>query len=258
MCAHIENDEMINRDENLTYEQLSEARSSESETSEALKLCEYAAKTGGNLYMVHCSSGETLEQIKLRYPKQLGKNIFIESCPQYFVFNNSILKGKQGYLYTFAPPLRSEIERKKLCRHIEDLSTIGTDHCAFNIKDKESHTLLKGMPLGIGGIETSFVVMYNLFGDVVIDKMSRNVANIERFARKNGIKVGNYADFVILNGVSQTIGKPHGTVDYSVYENIKVNTTIESTIIRGEFVLKNGKFIPHKGQLINCDKGVNR
>ena len=254
VCAHIENDEMINRDEGLTYQELSEARPSIAETSEALKLCEFAVKTGGHLYMVHCSSGDTLSQIVRLYGKYLGKNIFVESCPQYFVFNNSVLKGKQGYLYTFAPPLRSESERRKLCKNIEYVSTIGTDHCAFNIEDKESHTLLKGMPLGIGGIETSFVIMYKLFGDSIIEKMSSNIAKIERFAGKSEIKVGNYADLVIVSGVSQTIGKPHGKVDYSVYENINVNATIDATILRGEFIMRNGKFFEHKGELINCER----
>ena len=255
VLAHIENDEMINRDPNLDYKSLAEARPSESETTEALKLCEFAKKTGGYLYMVHCSSGNTINEIAKKYSKYLGKNIFVESCPQYFVFNKDVLKGKQGYLFTFAPPLRSEEERKLLNKNIDNIITIGTDHCAFTIEDKKKYTLLKGMPLGIGGIENSFQVMYKLFGDKVIDKMSKNVAEIERFANKNGVLVGNYADLVILKGMKNTIGKPHGKVDYSVYEGINVNVMIESTILRGEFVIKNGKFIPHKGQLINCEKG---
>ena len=245
VLAHIENDEMINRDKNLTYKELSEARSSEAETSEALKLCKFAVQTGGHLYMVHCSSGRTLYEICKRYNDKLGKNIFIESCPQYFTFNNSALKGNQGYLFTFAPPLRSEEERQLLCKYVDYINAIGTDHCAFNIEDKESHTLLDGMPLGIGGIETSFVIMYKIFGDKIIDKMSSNIAKIEKFAGKGELKVGNYADLFILNGA----------VDYSIYEHIKVNTTIESTMVRGKFVLRNGEFIENKGQNIICSKG---
>lgn len=258
VLAHIENDEMINRDESLTYQDLAEARPSEAETSEALKLCKFAKQTKGYLYMVHCSSGNTLQKICEKYYNILGKNIFIESCPQYFVFNKDKLKGKQGYLYTFAPPLRSEEERKLLIKNIEHVNTIGTDHCAFNIEDKETHTYLKGMPLGVGGIESSFQIMYEMFGDQIINKMSKNIAKIERFAGKGEIKVGNFADFVILSGATHEVGKPHGAVDYSIYEHIKVNTTIESTMIRGEFVLYKGKFIPHKGQIINCGKGVSK
>ncbi len=255
VCAHIENDEMINRDEELTYQELSEARSSEAETTEAMKLCKWAVQYKGHLYMVHCSSGRTLYNILVKYHDYVGKYIFIESCPQYFVFNNSVLKGKQGYLYTFAPPLRSEEERKLLIKHVKYISTIGTDHCSFNISDKETHTKLKGMPLGVGGIESSFEIMYKMFGDQIINKMSKNVAKIERFAGKGEIKVGNFADFAILSGANKTIGKPHGNADYSIYEHITVNASVESTILRGKFIMKNGKFYENKGQLINCSKG---
>ena len=111
------------------------------------------------------------------------------------------------------------------------------------------------MPLGVGGIETSFIVMYKMFGDSVIDKMCKNVAKIERFAGKSGILVGNYADLVILKSGLYKIGKPHGNVDYSIYEGITSNIKIESTIIRGQFALKDGRFIRHKGELIDCEKG---
>ena len=254
VCAHIENDEMIKHDKGLTYRDLANARPSEAETKEALKLCSFAKSTGGYLYMVHCSSGETLMRIATLYKDNLGKNIFIESCPQYFVFNKNILKSKYGYLYTFAPPLRSEMKRQLLCKYFDNLSTIGTDHCSFNIEDKKSHETLDGHPLGIGGVESSFVVMYEMFGDKVIDKMSKNVAEIECFAGKNGIKVGNFADLVIVSSDPQVIGKPHGKADYSVYQNMKVNSKIVATIARGQFVVNRDKFIPHKGKLVNCGK----
>ena len=258
VLAHIENDEMINRDESLTYEQLSEARPSEAETTEALKLCKFAVQTKGHLYMVHCSSGKTLQAIVNEYYAYLGKNIFIESCPQYFKFNNSVLKGNQGHLFTFAPPLRSEEERQLLIKNIKYVNAIGTDHCAFFLEDKKCHPTIQGMPLGVGGVESSFGIMYQMFGDLIIDKMSVNLAKIERFEGKSEIKVGNFADLVILSGTNHTYGKPHGNVDYSIYENITVDTTIESTMVRGTFVLENGQFHEFEGQYIKCKKGAMR
>ncbi len=258
VCAHIENDTMILHDEKLTYKDLGFARPSRAETTEALKLCEYAKRAKGHLYMVHCSSGETLRLIKAKYKKYLGKNIIIESCPQYFTFNDSVLKGNQGYLFTFAPPLRSEEERKLLIDNFDAVSTIGTDHCSFNIADKKEHDKIEGMPLGVGGIESSFQVMHKLFGDEVIDKMSKNVAKIEKFAGKGEIKVGNYADLVVISGENMQIGKPHGAVDYSIYEGIKVFVTIESTMVRGEFVVRNGEFTPHQGLYVLCESRRKR
>ena len=252
--AHIEKDELIKHDENLTYIDLPEARSEQAETEEALKLCKYAVSTRGHLYMVHCSSGRTLKAIVENYEKYIGKYIIIESCPQYFVFNNEVLKKDNGYLYTFAPPLRDEESRKLLWEYFDYISCIGTDHCSFNKEDKESHTLLNGMPLGVGGIETSFLTMYEIFGEKVIDKMCKNVAKIQRFANKNGIKVGNYADLVVMSSDPQVVKKPHGKADYSIYEGIHLSNTIVSTLVRGKFALRDGKFYKTTGKLVNCEK----
>lgn len=253
VCAHIERDSMIKHDPALRYDDLPKARSSAAETMEALKLCDMAVKTKGKLYMVHCSSGYTLESIVTTYGKYLGKYIFIESCPQYFIFNKEVLKKDNGYLYTFAPPLRSETERKKMCRYFKYINCIGTDHCSFNIEDKKSHPKLEGHPLGIGGIETSFLSMYEMFGDKVIDKMCENVAKIQRFKHKNGIKIKNYADLVIMSSDPQIVGKPHGKADYSVYEGMHLSNKILSTMNRGQFVVRGGKFIPHEGREIKCE-----
>ena len=253
VCAHIENDEMIDRNDNLPCTKISEARSEESETTEAFKLCEYAKETGGNLYMVHCSSGRTFKKIIEQYGDYLNKNIFIESCPQYFAFNKDVLNGKNGYLYTFAPPLRDEGSRQLHLALFDKLSTVGTDHCSFMVEDKKNHPLLNGHPLGIGGIENSYVVMHKLLGDKVINKMSVNIAEIEKIPCRNGIKVGNFANFAIIKNVENVIGKPHGFADYSIYEGMKVDQKIVATILRGKFILKDDKFMEKEGQLINCD-----
>ena len=251
--AHIENDNMINHDESLKCTDISEARNSECETSEALKLCQFAVETDGHLYMVHCSSGYTLEKIVKQFGAYLNKNIFIESCPQYFALNKEVLKGENGYLYTFAPPLRSEEERQLMCVNIDSVYSIGTDHCSFTSSDKKSRPLLKGHPLGIGGIENSYQVMHKLFGDKIISKMCENTAKVQKFAGKNGILIGNYADLVVIEDNNGLIGKPHGNVDYSVYEKMEYDQLIISTLLRGKFIVKNGEFIDNVGRFINCD-----
>ena len=110
------------------------------------------------------------------------------------------------------------------------------------------------MPLGVGGIESSFLTMYEMFGEKVIDKMCKNVAKIQRFANKNGIKVGNYADLVIMSSDPQVVKKPHGKANYSIYEGMHLSNTIVSTLVRGKFAVKNGKFYKTTGQLVNCEK----
>lgn len=202
VCCHIENDELVDLSDKYVSTDVSEARPSECEISETLKLAGYVKETGGYLYMVHCSSGKTIEALKAQYGELLGKHFFIESCPQYFLLNKSLLAGKDGPLYTFAPPLRSEEERELMIANIDYVNTIGTDHCSFNKEDKYACPGLVGHPLGIGGIEYSFLLLHKLFGDKIIDKMSKNVAFLEGFSSKGSISIGKDADLVFYKKVT--------------------------------------------------------
>ena len=252
ICAHIENDDLIDLRKEYTYKDLPTSRPSFAETSEALKLAKYVRETGGNFYMVHCSSGETLKCLKEQFSDILGKNFFVESCPQYFIFNNSVLNEENGQLFTFAPPLRSERERQLLVANYKDVQTIGTDHCAFMKKDKDYPSLC-GYPLGVGGIEHSFTLMYRRFGEEIIDKMSINSAKLQDFPTKGEIKVGLDADLGLFKYDDQKLIKEiHGKCDYSIYDGLYSAGEFIDVLRRGQFILKDRKIIDSKGKLLNC------
>ena len=252
ITAHIENDDLIDLRPQYTYKDLPKSRPGFAETSEALKLAKYVCETGGNFYMVHCSSGETLKALKEQFSDILGKNFFVESCPQYFIFNNSVLEEENGKLFTFAPPLRSERERQLLVANYKDVNTIGTDHCAFMKKDKDYPSLM-GFPLGVGGIEHSFTLMYRRFGDEIIDKMSINNAKLQDFPTKGEIKVGMDADLALFKEDDQLrISENHGRCDYSIYDGLYSAGEFIHVLRRGSFILKDRKIIDTKGKLLMC------
>ena len=249
--AHIENDDLIDLRDEYTYKDLPVSRPSMSETSEALKLAEMVRKTKSNFYMVHCSSGETLKALKEQFNDILNKNFFVESCPQYFIFNNEVLEQDNGNLFTFAPPLRRERERQLMVANYKDVITIGTDHCSFMKKDKVWPSL-KGFPLGVGGIEHSFSTMYRRFGDEIIDKMSINNGKIQDLP-KGEIKLGAYADLSIFEEKEDYFeNENHGTCDYSIYDGILGAGVFTDVFVRGHQVLKNREVVPFKGRLLNC------
>ena len=252
ITAHIENDDLIDLRDEYTYRDLPVSRPSMAETSEALKLAKLVRETGGNFYMVHCSSGETLKALKEQFSDILGKNFFVESCPQYFVFNNSVLEQDNGKLFTFAPPLRSERERQLLTAYYKDVNAIGTDHCAFMSKEK-NYPSLKGFPLGVGGVEHSFSILYRRFGDEIIEKMSKNTGILQYFTSKGELEVGKDADISIFREIPDYFEKEnHGTCDYSIYDGILGSGEFEYVLVRGQYVLKNRKIIPHVGKEIIC------
>jgi len=252
ILAHIENDEMINLDPSLEYSDLLASRRTESETTEALKLASFTKEIGGRLYMVHLSSGLTIKRLKEEYGDILNEKFFIESCPHYFTLSADLFKQSDGYLYTLAPPLRSKEEVELLKENVDSVYTIGTDHCPF-LKAEKTHDLLKDLPLGIGSIEHSFNVMYSLFQEKIIDKMTKNVAKVHNLYPKKGvIRVGSDADMFIYNlNTPGKITENHSRCDYSVYEGKEVLGKVETTISRGKFIVKDGKFLGGKGKFLN-------
>ncbi|MDD4303578.1 MAG: amidohydrolase family protein [Bacilli bacterium] len=250
LLAHIENDELIRLDKDFTYQDLPISRSSEAERSEALKLAQLVRDHGGKLYMVHLSDGHTLEALIENYGDILNRRFFVESCPQYFTFTNDDLQREDGYLYTFAPPLRGFVSRKLLFVNQKHIDTIGTDHCAFNVADKKGKMLFE-MPLGIGGIEHSFTIMRHHLGDAVINKMTVNIARIQGLEGKGEIKVGNDADLVFFKPAPRSlILDQHGRADYSLYIGQPSHGQVISTMVRGQFVIENRVYQGGRGQWI--------
>ncbi|PKK98181.1 MAG: dihydropyrimidinase [Tenericutes bacterium HGW-Tenericutes-2] len=250
IMAHIENDDLIKLDHRYTYRELPISRDTIAESTEALKLAKFVKETDGNLYMVHLSSGHTLMGLIDQYKDLINKKFFIESCPQYFTFTKDILNTENGYLYTFAPPLRSIKEKDLLFKHSNYIHTIGTDHCAFMKKDKKKK-FLHETPLGIGGIEHSFSIMRHHLGDQAIEKMTNHVAQTQGLRNKGSIKEGYDADFMIFKPIpNQIISGLHGTCDYSVYEGLQGSGKVISTILRGKFILKNREFLGGEGKWI--------
>ncbi len=251
LAVHAENDDLVKRSEHglVPYQMHSNFRPTVSELSEVLKLAQMSAYRNGKLYIVHVSSGITASEVLKRFWDVLGKNVILESCPHYFYLDNSYYSREDGQLYIMTPPLRSKQEVELLRESFAAIHTIGTDHCSFNRSDKLGKKYTKEIPMGIGGVEFSFVLMFTLFGKRVIDRFTMNVAKVfDLYPRKGAIRVGSDADLVVFDpDVEWVIEDHHGAPDYTPYEGFKVRGKVISTISRGRFVVKDGEFVGEKG-----------
>ncbi len=249
LLGHLEDDTLIHHDDAFTYKDLLKSRPSVAETVEALKMIEYLKHSDGKLYMVHVSSGNTVEAILENGKRLLGLQLFLESCPQYFTFTDKVLNQDNGMLYTLAPPMRSKEEQALLFKRHHAFHTFATDHCAFNTSDKNKNKLSE-IPLGIGGIEFSFGIMRNLLGDSVINKMTKHVADIFGIKNKGQIKVGHDADIMIFKPSKSIIKQHHGGTDYSPYIGVETSGYTIHTMVRGNYVIKNREYLEHQGKFI--------
>lgn len=250
VLSHSEDDSLVDS----SWETISDFESSrpvQSELNAVETLAGLVEKTNGKLYIVHTSSGSTLEMIKEDYPLLINKHLFMESCPQYFYLSKDLFERENGCHYLLAPPLRSKEEQAKLIEHFSSVFSIGTDHCPFTIAEKETYRDAYKVPKGLGSIEYSFLLMRNLFGDIVIDKMSLNPARIFNLSAKGSIALGKDADLFIIDPLQTTrVTSGHSKCDYSAYEGIELDGQIISTLSNGEFVIRNRELIHHKGRYV--------
>ncbi len=247
IVIHAENDDLITADNNTELKDHEKSRPSLCERTEVVKLAEMAKDTKGHLYIVHVSAGSTAKMVQEQYAKELADHtITLESCPHYFIFNSDIYKKENGYLYTMTPPLRPEEDRKLLVEYLDSIETIGTDHCPYP-EWKKNKKRTSQIPMGIGGITYSFLNMYTLFGNRIIDKYTQNPAKAYGLYPKKGVlSPGSDADIVILNPNIETVIKDEN----SVYYNMKLQGNIEKVFLRGELVVENSKVYPSKGEYI--------
>ncbi len=251
VLVHAENEGIIKEGEGIRVPEHEASRPAASEISEVIKLAEMSRLRDGLLYIVHVSCGTTVERLKEGYGELLGKNIFIESCPHYFTFNSSVYEGDKGGLYTMIPPLRHEKERKSLIKGVKSVYAIATDHCPFNAADK-SMEYTTHIPMGIGGVEHSFSLMYSLFGEDIIDKFTKNPAQVHGlYPRKGTLMPGCDADVAIFDPQRQWRVREHNSsCDYIPYEGINLKGRVVSTVSRGRFIVKDGVYQGGLGQYI--------
>lgn len=253
IVIHAENDELVSDDKKIKVRYHEVSRPVVSEVTEVLKLAEMARETGGLLYIVHVSCGSSVKRLKECFPNELeSKQIILESCPHYYLFNSAIYKGEDGYLYLMTPPLRPEKERRLLYEQIDSIKTIGTDHCPFanELKNKK---YTSEIAMGVGGIQYSFQNMYTEFGRKIISKFTDGPAKAYGlYPQKGSLMVGSYADIVIYDeNVKEIINDSE-----SIYNGKAMNGKIAKVFLRGKLISEKGKVLESNGYYVNR-RGTN-
>lgn len=234
------------------------SRPAKAEIESVREVINLSAKTGCTVYIVHVSSGESLQLIK--NAADSGVRVFAETCPQYLIFNESVFdKGdRESLKYTFSPPLRTEKDRKMLMEGLADgsISVVATDHCPFSLLQKEKGiNNFRTIPNGIAGVESRLQLLFTLgvangliSENRWVELVSTAPAGILGIGHRKGkIAAGYDADIVIWNpskkGEISNINL-HGNTDYSVYEGFKTKGDVEAVILNGAIAVENGKLMP--------------
>ena len=224
-------------------------------TSRLMKIAEL---TKSKVCVVHLSCKESLDEVLKA--KERGVDVVVETCPQYLLLNEDKYKlgGFEGAKYVMSPPLRNvknnDILWKALAQN--QIDTIGTDHCSFNYKKQKELGIddFSKIPNGAPGVEHRVGLLYT-YGvstnkislNRMVELLSTKPAKIYGlYPQKGTIEVGSDADLVVLNPNKTKVIKAENqvqNVDYTPYENYRLNCEIERVYLRGKEVSRNGKII---------------
>jgi dihydropyrimidinase len=214
------------------------------------------------LYIVHLSNHLGMQYIRLA--KQNGiHNLFVETCPQYLVLDDSCYKREDGLKYILSPPLRHKANNALLWADIQlsEIDTIATDHCPFDftLKQKLGGADFTKCPNGMPGVELRIPLMFsegvmkNRVSPVGFARLcATNPAKLfGMYPKKGTLRVGSDADIVIIDpGKEYTIAhdRLHENVDHTPYEGIKLQCDIDCVISRGDVIVKHNEFAGQKGR----------
>lgn len=214
------------------------------------------------LYVVHVTCAEAVS--KIAEARDNGIDIWGETCPQYLVLDQSYLEKEnfEGAKYVWSPPLREKWHQDVLWQALKtgQLHTIGSDQCSFDFKGQKE--LGKGdfskIPNGGPMIEDRMSILFSegvkkdriTLNQFVEITSTRAAKLFGLYPKKGTIAVGTDADLVIFDpNIERTISADahHMAVDYNAFEGMKVTGEPISVLSRGEFVVRDKKFVGQQG-----------
>jgi len=231
-------------------------------TSRAIWLAAVAADCP--LYIVHLSASKALEQVKAA--RDLGRNVFAETCPQYLYLTLEDQLGAPGFegaKWVCSTPLRSKHEshRADLWQGLRtnDLSVVSTDHCPFCMKDQKEMGLgdFSKIPNGIGSVEHRVDLLYQgvVDGKLSLARWVETIATTPArmfglYPKKGVIAPGSDADIVLYDPNGRTrigVATHHMNMDYSAWEGWEVAGRVDTVLSRGEVISAGGEYSGHAG-----------
>src|SRR5215207_97929 len=212
------------------------------------------------IMIVHVSNGEAMEEI--RRAQQRGLKIYGETCPQYLVLTEKDLEGlnMEGAMYVCSPPPRDEESQRACWRGLQQgvFSLFSSDHCPFRYDDPQGklaprgRTSFRWIPNGIPRIATRLPILFSegvVKGRIDLNRFvaltaTNHAKTYGLYPRKGTIAVGADADIAIWDPTRRVTIR-HALLgdgaDYTPYEGIAVKGWPVSTMVRGKFVVRDGK-----------------
>jgi dihydroorotase len=205
-----------------------------------------AKKTGARLHVFHISTAIETELFSNDIPLE-DKKITAEVCIHHLTFTNEDYE-KKGNFIKWNPAIKTEKDRNALWEALLDdrIDVIATDHAPHTYEEKNVSYL--DAPAGAPMVQHAVVAMFDyhregkISVEKIVEKMCHNPAKIFKIEKRGFIKVGYFADLVIVNsGMPWSVNKDNILYKcaWSPFENHTFKSRIMHTFVNGQLVYTN-------------------
>ncbi|MGV9003308.1 dihydroorotase [Flavobacterium sp.] len=212
------------------------------------KAIELAKKTGARLHVFHLSTAKEMDLFTNKIPLE-EKQITAEVCIHHLWFSDEDYKIK-GNLIKWNPAVKTANDRKVLWEALLDdrIDVIATDHAPHTLEEKKQDYLKS--PSGGPLVQHAVVAMFEAYHqgkisiEKIVEKMCHNPAKIFKIENRGFIKVGYFADLVIVNtGLPWNVKKENiiAKCGWSPFEGYNFKSRITHTFVNGELAYQNFK-----------------
>ena len=234
-----------------------------------------ALVAGAPVYFVHLSASEALAAVAAA--RDVGQNVFAETCPQYLYLNLEDHLGAPGFAgagYVCSPPLRSKHghHHGDLWRGLRtnDLAIVSTDHCPFCMKEQKELGLddFRAIPNGIGGVEHRMDLIYQgvVAGELPLTRWVETCSTTPArmfglYPQKGALLPGSDADIVVYDPNATTtlgVATHHMNMDYSAYEGVTIDGRVDTVLSRGRVIIEQDAYHGQKGDGRYLRRGLSQ
>lgn len=206
-------------------------------------------------WVVHLSTREGLEEA--RRARLRGQEVYLETCPQYLVLDDSAYAAEDGARFVLSPPLRKPADAEAILTAMaqDEIDVIGTDHCSFTMAQKAlGKDDFTKIPNGGAGVQNRAALIHTCAvqtGRMTVaqmaEQLSGNAARIfGMYPKKGCIAEGSDADIVIFDPKAErTISwrtNAHNC-DNSPYEGMRTVGAARDVIVNGVLAVQNGTLV---------------
>ena len=227
------------------------------------RLLRLAALAGeAPVYVVHLSSAAGLSEV--RRARAAGQRHFgVETCTQYLTLTEAAYRDpREGLKAVMSPPLRTGADCEALWGGLADgsIDAAATDHCPFRFAVEKQCGVgdFTACPNGAPGVEERLPVLYSegvAKGRITLPQLVRLACTgpsrlYGLYPQKGVLQPGSDADVVILDPSGRrtlTQAALHSAADYTCYEGMELQGSIDLVLSHGEIVVKDNQFLGRKG-----------